>query len=334
MELLSLESDELIDALGGRRRAELRVRHERHSEPVAALDVAGSWCRHDGDFPLGGSEDAAPHLLNVTGGIERLSKLVGGPTVAILDSREASGYGAAMASSLARGLAAAGVTVVASLHGPIGRAAHAGVDRLGAGSVGVLGDGLGVHEGSTATLRDRIAVNGCVVSELPAEARGRGWARVAAERIVAGLGDVVIAVETADEEEGLAAAIRAGEHGRALGVVPGMLTNPLARGPHALLSQGAQLITGAADILDLLHQSGAQVSGSSLAAREDVAPARGSARVLDAVGAGCDTIESLSLATGAEVRPMALLSVLGELESLGLLERSATGRYLRRDPAA
>jgi DNA processing protein len=334
MELLSLESDELIDALGGRRRSELRARYEKRSEPVTALDVARNWCRHDGDFPLGGGEGAAPHLLNVAGGVERLSTLVGVPTVAILDSREASGYGTAMASSLARGLAAAGVGVVASLHGPIGRAAHAGADRIGAGSVGVLGDGLGVCEGSTATLRDRIAVSGCVVSELPAQARGRGWARVAAERIVAGLGDVVVVVETADEEEGLAAAIRAGGHGRALAAVPGMLTNPLARGPHALLSQGAHLIRGAADILDLLHQSGAQVSGSSPPELEDVALARGSGRVLDAVGAGCDTIESLSLATGAEVRPITLLSVLGELESLGLLERSATGRYLRRDPAA
>jgi DNA processing protein len=334
MELLSLSGDELIEALGGRRRAELRARHERPPEPIADPETGAVWCRHGGGFPLDENDVASPHLLNLAGEIERLSALLTGPTVAILDSREASDYGAAMASSLARGLAAAGVTVVAGLHGPIGRAAHDGADRLGAGSVGVLGDGLNACEGSIATLRDRVSRNGCVISELPTGTRGRGWAKVAAERIVADVGDVVLVIETTDEEEGLAAAIRAGELGKPLGAVPGMLTNPLARGPHALLGRGARLITGTAGVLDLLHESGAPAGGSRGPRPENATPAKGTARVLDAVGAGCDTIESLSLATALDGRPVEVLAALGELESLGLLERSTAGRYLRRDPAA
>jgi DNA processing protein len=334
MELLSLSDEKLIEAIGGRRRAELRALHERHPEPVAAAEIGGIWCRHGGGFPLDENDVAAPRLLNVDGGVERLSALVAGPTVAILDSREASGYGAAMASSLARGLTAAGVTVVASLHGPIGRAAHAGADQLGSGSVGVLGDGLSACEGTTSSMRDQVARNGCVVSELPSGARGRGWAKVAAERIVAGLGDVVLVIETVDEDEGLAAAIRAGGLGKPLGAVPGMLTNPLARGPHALLRRGARLITGTAGVLDLLHESGAPANGSRRPRPENATPTKGTARILDAVGAGCDTIESLSLATALDGRPVEVLAMLGELESLGLLERSAAGRYLRRDPAS
>jgi DNA processing protein len=332
-ELLSLGDEELIAALGGRRQAELLARHGEHAKPAVTPEAGKSWCRHDDGFPLGGGDGAAPHLLNVAGGIERLARLLAAATVAILDSREASDYGTAMASSLARGLSAAGVTVVASLHGPIGRAAHAGADRIGAGSVGVLGDGLGACEGSAARLRDRIAASGCVVSELPSEARGRGWGRVAAERIAAGLCDVVVVIETGDEEEGLAAANRAGELGRVVGAVPGMLTNPLARGPHALLGGGARLITGAAGVLDLLHESGAAASGSRAPRREGAPPGTASTRVLDAVGGGCDTIEDLSLVTGLGERPLELLSALGELESLGLVGRSAAGRYLRRDPA-
>jgi DNA processing protein len=332
MDLLSLSDDELIEALGGRRRAELRALHEEHARLVATSE-ARAWCRHDRDFPLGENDSAAPHLLNVAGGAERLIGLVDGPTVAFLDSREASGYGTAMASSLARGLAAAGVTVIASLHGPVGRAAHAGAWRLGAGAIGVLGDGIDACAGSMATLRDRVTKDGCVVSELPSGAHGRGWARVAAERIVAGLGDVVVVVETADEEEGLAAALRAGMLGKPLGALPGMLTNPLARGPHALLLGGARLITGAAGVLDLLHESGAPAGKSRRLRGDDAAPTRGSALVLDAVGAGCDTIESLSLAKGPDGQAAELLSKLGELESLGLLVRDAAGRYLRRDPA-
>jgi DNA processing protein len=158
---------------------------------------------------------------------------------------------------------------------------------------------------------------------------------VAAERIVAGLGDVVVVIEAADEEEGVAAAIRAGDLGIPVGAVPGMLTNPLARGAHALIGRGARLITGAAGVLDLLDESGATPASESMLSRTEPATrARGSARVLDAVGGGCDTIEGLSLATGLGERPVELLSALGELESLGLLERSAAGRYLRRDPAA
>jgi DNA processing protein len=333
-ELLSLGDEELIDALGGRRRAALRALHNMRQEPVAASGAGESWCRHDDRFPLRAGDPAAPHLLDIAGGLQRLAGMLSAPTVAFLDSREASGYGTTMASSLSRGLASAGVTVVAGLHGPIGQAAHAGSDRIGAGAVGVLGDGLGACEGGAATLRDLVVANGCVLSELPSAAGGRGWARVAAERIVAGLGDVVVVIETVDREEGLAAAIRARELGKRVSAVPGMLTNPLARGPHELLRQGARLITGAADVLDLLHESGAPASGSSQPGRADNTPASaGSARVLDAVGAGCDTIENLSLATGLDGRPMELLSALGELEALGLLGRSAAGRYLRCDPA-
>jgi DNA processing protein len=334
MELLSLSDAELIEALGGRRRTELRARYDGAPAPAVGSEATTSWCRHDECFPLAGSDAAAPHLVAVAGGIERLGALLACPTVAFLDSHDASDYGTAMASSLARGLAASGATIVAGLHGPIGRAAHAGADRLGVGSVGVLGDGLGVCEGSTATLRDRVATNGCVVSELPSGAHGRVWARVAGERIVTGLGEVVVVVETDDEQEGLIAAIRAGEHGKTVCAVPGMITNPLARGPHTLLDRGARLVTGAADVLDLLHESGAPSLGARRSVPESAAPRAGTARVLDAIGAGCDTIEGLSLATGLEGRPIELLSALGELESLGLLERSAAGRYLRRDPVA
>jgi DNA processing protein len=114
--------------------------------------------------------------------------------------------------------------------------------------------------------------------------------------------------------------------GRRLGAVPGRVSSPLSRGTNALLASGAHLVRGAADALELL---------SAGAAGAEITPRRGRAvleprlrRVLDRVGAGCDTPERLRR-EGEHLG--ALLQALSELELMGLLARGDAGRYVSRD---
>src|SRR5262249_45908769 len=123
-ELLELADRELIDALGGRRRAQLHRRYERSAAPE--VDREESLCRHCPDFPASLAERRTAGALYVRGGRRRLASLLAAPAVAIVGSERASDYGEAVAAELARGLAAARITVLTDLAGRIGLAAAAG----------------------------------------------------------------------------------------------------------------------------------------------------------------------------------------------------------------
>jgi DNA processing protein len=276
-------------------------------------------------------------MLTVLGGAARLARLLDRPTVAFVDSREASDYGCAMASSIGRGLTAAGVTVVAGASGPIAQAAHEGAQQTGA-SLCVVGDSLDAIGSSAADRAGRAATQaGCAISELPWGCTGRRWGNVAAERIVAQLGTVAVLVESAGEQRELWATRLAAR----VGAVPGMITNRLAAGPNALIAGGARLIADTIDVLDLLHEAGAPAPSPRDAAQS--ASARLSPRlrrVLDLVGEGIDGAERLAAADAAPARGGRCASTwrtaaaLGELEALGLIVRSEHGRYVRRDPSS
>ncbi|HEX9481939.1 MAG TPA: DNA-processing protein DprA, partial [Solirubrobacteraceae bacterium] len=260
---------------------------------------------------------------------------IGRPAVAFLDAPEASDYGRAMAASLARGLAAAGVTIVAGVRGPLGRAVHAVASRAGT-SLAVLGEGLATVRGrAEATLR-LVLDGGCAVSELPWRSAARKWGPVACERIVTGLGAATVVVESRGEEREL----WAGRLGGPLGAVPGMVTNPLACGPHRLLAGGARLLREPSEVLELLYEAGASPLVAAPIAPDPCLPPRVRG-VLELVGAGIDTPEGLAAAAtegrlpgySDRGRPLEVMAALGELEAIGALSRTEEGRYVRRDPA-
>jgi DNA processing protein len=335
LELLALPDGQLLEALAGRRAAELRTRYEQFRADELPYDPQlQSVCRHRPGYPRSLGGPAAPPMLHVAGGAARLAELTAAPVVTTLGSRTASDYGMQMARSLARGLAASGVTVAASLTDGIAVAAHAGALEAGGNSLAVMGGGLRVScSPRRRTLYDRVTRDGCAVSELLHDCEGRCWGLVASERILAELPCVVVVVE-ADANPGALAAARAAQAlGRAVAAVPGRVTSPLSRGTNTLLMDGASLVRGPEDVLDLLHAAGATqpreqaLAAVSTKARNDLRP--GLRAILERVGAGCDTPDEL--ARGGVELSEALLA-LSELELMGLLVRGDGGRYLPRNP--
>jgi DNA processing protein len=334
LELLALQDRELLEAVAGRRAEELRVRYERfRADELAHHPELQSICRHRPGYPTALDGPGAPPMLHVAGGAARLAKLTAAPVVTILGSRAASDYGMQMARSLGRGLAASGVTVAASLTDGIAVAAHAGALDGGAGSVAVMGGGLGVScAARRRALYERVTRHGCAIAELPPECAGRRWGLLASERILAELPRVLIVVE-ADEKPGeLAAARIAQAAGRAVAAVPGRVTSPLSRGTNALLMAGASLIRGPRDVLELVYAAGAprpheRASASVCSTTQnDLGPDLRA--ILERVGAGCDTPDELER---AGVGLSTALLALSELELRGLLVRGDGGRYLPRN---
>ncbi|HYM55244.1 MAG TPA: DNA-processing protein DprA, partial [Solirubrobacteraceae bacterium] len=329
VELLALQDGELLAALGGRRRAELTARYERFDpgELRRGQDVEAV-CRHDSRYPRMLSGRAAPRMLNVAGGVGRLRELVAAPVVALVGSRSASDYGMEVARSLARGLTASGVTVTGLLADGIARAAHAGALEARGGTVAVVGGGLDVTcPARTRPLYARVRRSGCAVSELPCDCRGRRWGTPAGERIVAELATLTVVVEAEETPRDLAAARMAMALGRPVAALPGRVTSPLSRGAHALLMDGAHLMRGPQDALELLYGLGARPAAAET--RRD-AHARLEPRLqatLERVGAGSDTPETLA---GDGEDAGEVLLALSELELMGLLARGDGGRYVPR----
>jgi DNA processing protein len=332
LDVLQLDDRALIAALGGRRRAALLQCHTRFTPDVLPrADGVRGVCRHDARFPRRARDVNDLAALHVLGGVERFGRLTARPVVAFVGQTSVSDYGIAVASCLARGLAAAGVTVTGALVGGVGPSALQAAVELGAPAIAIVGGGVdvGVPARRQALCR-HLARRGCIVSELPSGAPSRRWTALAVQRLLAATSDVALVVESEQGDNALAGARAASALGRPVAAVPGRITARGARGPHALLREGARLVTGAAEVLDLIgdaerlrappkERRSPRLVGLDPVLRD----------VLERVGAGEDTPGRL---LRAHADADQLLRALGELELMGLLFRGDGGRYVVDDP--
>lgn len=354
LELLELEDRELIEAIGGRWRTELRERWERFElddksdEPDAIdkLDANGlgadagveTVCRHCPGYPSAlRARRGAPRVLHVVGGAERLGKLTAGPAVAIVGSERPTDYGMEMAHSLARGLAASGVTVVSGFANGIAAGAHAGALEVRGPTVTVMAGGVDViRPAARRGLYERVTACGCAVAEPPCGYLPRRWCGAARARTIAGLVGLTIVVEADEGSRELIGVHAARALGQVVAAVPGRVTSPVSRGTNALLMAGAPLVRGPADALDLLYGVGAPGLGDAHP-RGSAAPAKAAEleprlqAMLEQVGAGRDTAGKL---TSAGEDPGETMLTLAELELMGLLGRGDGGRYVPRESLA
>jgi DNA processing protein len=339
--LLALGDEDLIQAIGGRRRRELRERHAHFERESLNWNTdVEAICRHHRGYPhgLGLAGERAPQMFYLTGAARRLQELAAQPVVAIVGSRGASDYGMEMARSLARGLAASGVTVAGSLADGIPVAALEGALEADGGTLTVLDGGLDVAcPARRRALYRRLRKTGCAVAELPCGCGPRNWCQTARERTVVGLAQLTIVVE-ADEGLGeLLGARVARSLGRIVAAVPGRVTSPVSRGTHALLMQGAPLVRGPGDALELLYRREPARGMTEETLRGRPGPPLAAELeprlrwALEQVGAGRDTPAKL---TAGRADAGETLLALGELELMGLLTRGDGGRYVPRESLA
>jgi DNA processing protein len=347
LKLLALEDERLIEAIAGRRRAELKVEWERFElgerastrearisqesarRPTAGVETA---CMHSPLYPpalrIG---EGLPRMLHVVGGAQRLQRLTAQPAVAIVGSARPTDYGIEMARYFARGLTASGVTIVSALANGIAAGAHTGALEGAGSSVIVMTGGVDVIvPASRRGLYERAIARGCAVAELPCGHSPRRWCELARARVIAGLAQMTIVIEAGKQPSELSVPRVARALGRTLAAVPGRITSPASTGTNALLKAGAPLLRGPADALDLLYGVGEPRPPRLSAPGDALRPARLSARlqaVLEQVGAGDDTPGKLT-AEGEDGDETLL--ALAELELMGLLGRGHGGRYVPR----
>ena len=203
-------------------------------------------CPDDAKYPEALKEIAdSPAVLYVQGRVELLNSLC----LAMVGSRAATSYGKRCSFTLARDLAAAGVTVVSGLASGIDSEAHSGALSVQGATIGVLGCGLDVvYPKHNSGLYDRIRTDGLLVTEYPLGTKPDGFRFPARNRIISGLSRGVVVVEAARKSGSLITAEMALDEGRDVFAVPGQIDSQKSDGTHWLLQQGAKLVQSAEDI--------------------------------------------------------------------------------------
>jgi DNA processing protein len=197
--------------------------------------------------------DMAPPVLYVKGNLEALDF---NQAVAIVGSRAASVNGRKIAAHIAKELTESGVCVISGMARGIDAAAHKGAlyacDQTGA-TIAVLGTGLDViYPPENEDLYRQIAVNGCVISEMPLHTKAAANLFPRRNRIVTALSDGVLVVEAGLQSGSLITADFALEQNKLLFAVPGTPGESRAQGSNKLIKEGARLVENAADILPFL----------------------------------------------------------------------------------
>lgn len=312
----------------------------------AALDALVAWGQRDGATiltrddpaypPLLGQIPDPPGILYVRGDPAALAD----PQLAIVGSRNPTPQGAETTRDLARHLAGCGLTITSGLALGIDGAAHRGALEAGR-TIAVLGTGLDrVYPAAHRDLARRIAEVGALVSELSPDSPPRAEHFPRRNRIISGLSLGTLVTEAATGSGSLITARLAGEQGREVFAMPGSIHNPLARGCHALIREGARLVESAQDILaELAPALGALVGAGPASAQPGAGAETGFGavsppgpepdadyqRLLTALGHDPVAVDDLIRRTGLPADSVASMLLLLELQ--GRVSSHPGGRY-------
>ena len=245
-----------IEGIGQAKSAQIaRGLRESASRTQDELDRVGDLggqiiCTDDAQYPvLLKSIPDPPPVLYVLGQLEDRDL----NAVAIVGSRRCSFYGREQAERFGALLAGAGITVVSGGARGVDSAAHRGALSHPLGrTLAVLGCGIDVtYPPENLEFFRQIARRGAVLSEYPLATPPLKDNFPRRNRIISGLSRGVLVVEADERSGALITARQAGEdQGRTVFALPGKVDNPLSRGPHQLIRDGAILTTGIADIID------------------------------------------------------------------------------------
>ena len=251
--------------------------------------------------------------------------------LAVVGSRNATAQGLAHAERFSEQLSGAGLAIVSGLALGIDAAAHAGGLRGPGSTVAVIGTGIDIdYPQRNGALAQRIAQEGCVVSEYPL-----GMPPLAANfprrnRLISGLAQAVLVVEAAAQSGSLITARMAAEQGRDVFAIPGSIHSPLAKGCHQLIRQGAKLVETTQDILEempFLHVA------KAFPAAVSEAPSCGgnddASTVIVMQAMGHDPVDADTLGARCKLEAARLAGILLELELAGRIEVLPGARYRR-----
>jgi len=260
------------------------------------------------------------------------------PQVAVIGSRNPTVGGLDHARSFSAEFCRCGMTVTSGLASGIDSAAHAAALEAGGCTVAVTGTGLDrVYPASSTALAASIAERGALVSELPLGSPPKREHFPSRNRIISGLSLGVLVVEAGLNSGTLITARQAAEQGKEVFALPGSLHNPMAKGCHRLIREGARLAETVHDVMSELAPMAAALAaelrsqpalpGDSEPGAEDTAEDPEYGVLLEALAYDPRNVGELAQLTGLPVRSVS--SMLLVLELQGRVRQHSSGRYVK-----
>lgn len=318
---------------------------ERAEQMLAWLDLAPHHrliSRYDPDYP--------PQLMDLPDPPAALfcvgdAGLLSQPQLAIVGSRSPTAGGLSNARAFARHLAQHGLIITSGLALGIDAEAHRGALQANAPTIAVMGTGPDIiypsaHTGLAEEIVER---GGLLTTEWPPGTAPRRENFPRRNRLISGLTEGVLVVEAGIQSGSLITARLAAEQGREVFAIPGSIHNPLSRGTHRLIREGAKLVETAQDIFEELapalsahlqtpadHEAakGNPAAPSSNDGDEHPALDPDHSRILELMG--FDPISADSLIERSGLTPAEVSSILLMLELSGQVATMPGGLYMRQ----
>lgn len=266
VDLLSCERSKLLSVKGvGGKAADVLIdwpkyfdlEKEKQKMAISGIRFVARW---DADYP-----DSLKELYDPPIGLYWKGEyLVDRPCIAIVGTRRATLYGRKVAKRFGSELARMGFCVVSGMARGTDTAAHEGALEVGGPTIAVFGCGMDIiYPPENLELSREITGKGALLSEFPFGRRADRQTFPMRNRVVAGLCEAVIVIESAAAGGSMITARFAGEQGRQVMALPGRIDQESSAGCHQLIRDGATMITSVEDVLEeLRYRSSEQIEAS------------------------------------------------------------------------
>ncbi|KTD79185.1 DNA-processing protein DprA [Legionella waltersii] len=260
-----------------------------------------------------------PFILYAKGQLSSLDQ----PQIAVVGSRNPSITGSENAKQFSKELALHHLTIVSGLALGIDAQAHIGCLEAKGKTIAVLGTGIDtIYPRRHRQLAEQIGQNGLILSEFPLKSPPIAGHFPRRNRIISGLSLCILVIEAAIKSGSLITAKMALEQNRDVLAIPGSIHNPMARGCHYLLQQGAKLVTSVHDVLEELNLeeplTGSKKSDFPLASEKE--------NLVKFIGFETTTIDQMIERSGYSVEQVT--NQLAKLELQGMIT-AIPGGYTR-----
>ncbi len=317
-----------------------------HTPKKDAVQRDLAWLEHENHHLLTIQDPAYPTLLKqisdppcvlyLLGKPELATSLLSDPQLGIVGSRNASAYGKEIATSFAQKLANSGLVITSGLASGIDGAAHRGALQSEIGTtIAVAACGLNrVYPAEHRKLAEEISQRGLIISEFPIDTSPMPGHFPRRNRIISGLCLGTLVVEASVKSGSLITARLAIDQCREVFAIPGSIHNPLSKGGHSLIRNGAKLVETVEDILEELNH---QIDPDSLNNRHELVTNSEQKSVLDpqhekilnSMGHEPISIDTLIERSGLGVEIVS--SILLILELNDQVSHHGNGIYIRRN---